>query len=46
MKFIIDLAKPLSADMRVNLSCGYLTVPQHQLHRPQVRPPLQKVSGK
>lgn len=29
MKLIIDLAKPLSADMRVDLSCGYLTVPQH-----------------
>ena len=46
MKLIIDLAKPFSADMRVDLGCGYLAMPQHELNRPQVRSSLQKVSGK
>lgn len=40
MVFIVHLAKPAAADVGVDLGRRDLTVPEHELHRAQVSPPL------
>src|SRR5216683_2937275 len=45
MRFI-DLFQALLDHMRVNLSCSYIRVAQHELDRAEVRTPFKKVRGK
>lgn len=44
--FVINFPQMLSADMRINLSGGDLAVPEHELDRPKIGSPLQKMGGK
>ena len=46
MIFVIDLSQMFSTDMRINLSSGDLAVPEHELDRPKIGSPLQKMGGK
>jgi hypothetical protein len=44
--FLVYLSQVLPADMSINLCCGDLAVPEHELDRPKISSPLQKMSGK
>ena len=46
MEFIINFTQTSTADMRINLRCGDLTVAQHELNRPQISPSFQEMRGK
>jgi len=43
MVFLIHLPQMLSADMRVYLGGGDLAVSEHELNRPEIRAPFQKM---
>ena len=45
MEGAMDTAKILAIDVRVELCCGNIGVPQHLLHGTQVGPTLQQMGG-
>ena len=46
MKFLVNVLEPAVFNMRVQLRCRYIRVPQHELYGPQISPVFQEMGGK
>src|SRR3989338_5386119 len=45
MRLVVNRLKPIRGDVSVDLGCREVDMPQELLDAPQVRPPVQQVSG-